>query len=399
MSSSGQHKGWNSVVRLRATMAVLTLVVVFLFALATSVAQAQTFTPLYSFGGASGKYPVAGLVLDVAGNLYGTTQQGGAHGLGTIFKVDSTGTETVLHSFKGGKSDGAFPGAGLAFDTKGDLYGTTTLGGALNRGTVFKVSRTTAVVYSFKGTGGDGAYPIASVVADNAGNVYGTTQQGGTHGLGTVFKLNAAGKEKVLYSFKGVPDGEYPCAGLVLDAKGNLYGTTQLGGPASQNNGTVFKLDKAGKETVLHSFTNANGDGAYPLGGVVRDKAGNLYGTASEGGANGFGIVFKLDKTGKETPLYAFGTNNGDGIFPSAGLVQDTQGHLYGTTELGGANGPGAVFEVTATGTETVLHSFLGTDGGIPLAALVQDTQQGNLYGTTTVGGAHSAGVVFKLTP
>jgi uncharacterized repeat protein (TIGR03803 family) len=230
------------------------------------------------------------------------------------------------------------------------------------------------------------------------GNVYGTTQQGGAHGYGTVFKLDNAGKETVLHSFRGVPDGEYPCAGLILDAKGNLYGTTQLGGPVSQNDGTVFKVTAKGKETVLYSFTDAKGDGAYPIGGVVRDPAGNLYGTASDGGTNGIGIVFKLDTTGKERVLYSFGTNTGDGAYPFAGLVRDAKGNLYGTAELGGANGPGVVFEVAPTGTETVVHSFGGTDGSYPLAGLVQDAK-GNLYGTATEGGAHNDGVVFKLSP
>jgi uncharacterized repeat protein (TIGR03803 family) len=369
---------------------------ILLLAAATGSAQAQTYTTLFSFQAKAGEYPVAGVVIDSAGNLYGTTQQGGAHGLGTIFKVDANGKETVLHSFSGGKSDGAYPTAGLAFDSKGNLYGTTELGGTWNRGTVFKVSKTTSVLYSFKATGGDGVYPISGVVLDKAGNIYGTTQQGGTRGYGTVFKLSAAGKESVLHSFKNIPDGAYPCAGLILDAKGNLYGTTQLGG-APQNDGTVFKLSSSGKETVLHRFTYTKGDGAYPIGGVVRDKSGNLYGTASDGGAFGIGIVFKLNSSGHQIWSYSFGTNNGDGLYPFAGLVRDAEGNLYGTAELGGANGPGTVFKVTSSGEESTLYSFTGSDGADPLSGLVLDS--GNLYGTTPEGGAHGKGVVFKLTP
>ena len=398
VASIVQTRNVNSAERRWVGNAGMKLCVLLLTAFAASSSQAQTYTTLHSFNGSAGAYPVAGLIVDAAGNLYGTTQQGGSYGLGTVFKVDTSGAETVLHSFKGGKSDGAFPSAGLAFDTKGRLYGTTTLGGRSNQGTVFRVTANTTVVYSFTGTDGDGAYPAAGLVADRVGNVYGTTQQGGTHGYGTVFKLDKAGKETVLHSFGGVPDGEYPCAGLILDAKGNLYGTTQLGGPASQNDGTVFKVNTKGKETVLYSFTDANGDGAYPIGGVVRDPAGNLYGTASDGGANGIGMVFKLETTGKESVLYSFGTNAGDGAYPFAGLVRDAKGNLYGTAELGGANGPGAVFEVTPTGTETVVHSFGGSDGSNPLAGLVRDAK-GNLYGTATQGGAHNDGVVFKLTP
>jgi uncharacterized repeat protein (TIGR03803 family) len=364
-----------------------------LMALATS-SEAQTFKTLFSLDSASGTYSVAGLAIGPDGNLYGTAQQGGAHNLGTVFKTDSAGKFTVLYSFTG--TDGAYPSAGLTFDSDGNVYGTTMLGGSANRGTVFKVGAKSEI-YSFGSKHGDGAYPIAGVVVDGAGNVYGTTQQGGAHGFGTIFKLSAAGKETILYSFKGVPDGEYPCAGLTLDSKGDLYGTTQLGGPISQNDGTVFELTSAGKETVLYSFTDANGDGAYPIGGVVRDDAGNLYGTTSDGGQFGIGIVFEVDKTGKETVLYPFGQNSGDGLYPFAGLVRDAKGNLYGTTEFA-ANGPGAVFEVTPSGDETLLHTFAGSDGADPLAALVQDTK-GNLYGTTTEGGAHNKGVVFQLVP
>jgi len=368
--------------------------ILLLMALATSSAQAQTFKTLFSLDSSSGTYSVAGLAIGPDGNLYGTAQQGGAHNLGTVFKVDSAGKLTVLYSFSG--TDGAYPSAGLTFDADGNVYGTTMLGGSANRGTVFKVGAKSEI-YSFGSKHGDGTYPIAGVVVDGAGNVYGTTQQGGAHGFGTVFKLSAAGKETILYSFKGVPDGEYPCAGLTLDSKGNLYGTTQLGGPISQNDGTVFQLSSGGKETVLYSFTDNNGDGAYPIGGVIRDDAGNLYGTTSDGGQFGIGIVFEVDKTGKETVLYPFGQNSGDGLYPFAGLVRDAEGNLYGTTEFD-ANGPGAVFEVTPSGDETILHNFAGSDGADPLAALVQDTK-GNLYGTTSEGGVHNKGVVFQLVP
>jgi uncharacterized repeat protein (TIGR03803 family) len=388
-----QHQKRNSAAPLRVNKSWL-LAVLFLAAFAIASAQAQTFKTLHSFNGTSGAYPVAGLVIGPDGNLYGTTQQGGAHGLGTVFEVESDGKFVLLHSFAG--ADGAFPSAGLAFDSHGNVYGTTMLGGNSNRGTVFKVG-TKSVSYSFSGKHGDGAYPIAGVVVDSAGNAYGTTQEGGSHGYGTVFKFDGTSKETVLYSFRGVPDGEYPCAGLILDKKGNLYGTTQLGG-GTQNDGTVFKLTPAGKEAVLHSFTFANGDGAYPIGGVVSDGAGNLYGTTSDGGANRVGIVFKLDKSGKESVLYSMGTNSGDGLYPFAGLIRDTKGNLYGTAELGGPNGGGTIFEVTPAGEETTLQGLGGSDGSIPLAGLARDSK-GNLYGTTAEGGTSNNGVVFKLTP
>lgn len=393
MAITVQHQKRNSAAPSRMNKFLL-LAVLFLAAFAIASAQAQTFKALHSFNGASGAYPVAGLVIGLDGNLYGTTQQGGAHDLGTVFEVESDGKFLLLHSFAG--ADGAFPSAGLAFDAHGNVYGTTMLGGSSNRGTVFKVG-TKSVSYSFTGKHGDGAYPIAGVVVDSAGNAYGTTQQGGSHGYGTVFKLDAKDKETVLYSFRGVLDGEYPCAGLILDKKGNLYGTTQLGG-GTQNDGTVFRVSPAGKETVLYRFTFNNGDGAYPIGGVVSDGAGNLYGTTSDGGANRVGIVFKLDKNGKETVLYSMATNSGDGLYPFAGLVRDSKGNLYGTAELGGPNGGGTVFEVTPAGQETTLHGFGGSDGAFPLAGLIRDSK-GNVYGTTAQGGTSNAGVVFKLTP
>jgi len=247
-----------------------------------------------------------------------------------------------------------------------------------------------------------------ALVPNSNGNLYGTTSQQGAYGYGTVFKLDSTGKETVLYSFTGTSgDGANPYAGLARDAKGNLYGTTYYGGLESCNNigcGVVFKLDTTGKESLLHTFTGTEGDGANPSGGLVRDAKGNLYGTTrfSAGG----GIVFKVDATGKETVLYAF-SGHADGDEPFNGtLVRDGRGNLYGTTLLGGdlacslGYGCGTVFQVDTTGKETVLYNFTGTggDGENPMAGLVRDTK-GNLYGTTAYGGAYGYGTVFKLTP
>src|SRR5271157_3461030 len=337
-------------------------------------------------GGTDGAGPYAGLVLDAQGNVYGTTYYGGdlacsAYGCGTVFTVDTTGKETVLYSFTRVGGDGAGPYAGLVLDAQGNLYGTTYAGGnpactleGPGCGTVFKVDTTgkETVLHSFTGTGGDGANPYAGLVRDAQGNLYGTTYVGGA-GYGTVFKLDTTGKETVLYSFTGY-DGSGPEAGLVLDAQGNLYGTTKYGGNlacyAPYGCGTVFKLDTTGKETVLYSFTGTGtGDGEAPEAGLVLDTKGNLYGTTPYGGTNGGasngGTVFKVDTTGKETVLYSFaGTGAGDGQNPEAGLVLDAQGNLYGTTYFGGANAGGTVFKVDTTGKETVLHSFTGTGGG-----------------------------------
>jgi len=391
-------------------IATLVLAVFVQAVLDTQSVQAQTLTVLHSFTGThgDGAFPQADLVRDAAGNLYGTTSQGGAvtkcgH-CGIVFKVDTAGNETVLHTF-GSTGDGADPEAGLIQDAADNLYGTTTYGGASNFGTVFKVDPTTrkeTVLYSFTG-GTDGEYPFADLIRDAAGSLYGTTWGGGTSracyggGCGTVFKLDATGKETVLYSFTGGADGANPTAGLVQDAAGNLYGTTEIGGSSGQ--GVVFKLDATGKETVLHSFAGGV-DGASPHSALVRDEEGNLYGTTIAGGVfRSSGTLFKVDAAGTETVLHSF--NRVDGWNPEAGLVRDQEGNLYGTTLQGGAfaESDGTVFKVDKAGTETVLHSFTGavsTDARAPLAALVLDAA-GNLYSTTVAGGDFG-GTVFKLT-
>ena len=268
---------------------------------------------------------------------------------------------------------------------------------------MFKLDKTgkETVLYSFAG-GSDGENPVAGLVWDAKGNLYGITSLGGASGYGTVFKLDKAGKETVLHSFTGpAGDGAEPMAGLTRDAKGNLYGTTVYGGSGTCKNGgldgcgTVFKLDKTSKETVLYSFPGTESDGTYPDAGLVPDAAGNLYDTTFGGGASGAGTVFKLDKTGKETVLYSF--DGADGANPVAGLVWDAKGNLYGTT-YNGASGYGTVFKLEKTGKETVLHSFVGTDGAHPYAGLVRDAK-GKLYGTTYLGGSSDRGTVWKLTP
>jgi uncharacterized repeat protein (TIGR03803 family) len=271
---------------------------------------------------ADGYNPLGGLVQDGAGNLYGTTFAGGSsfgtdgNGGGTVFKVDSTGHETVLYNFcsKTNCADGQLSYAGPILDAAGNLYGTTSQGGANNWGTVFEVNQNSqeTVLYSFCSAANcaDGQLPYAGLIRDAAGNLYGTTAYGGANNGGTVFKLDKNGHETVLYSFcsaTNCTDGQLPYAGLFRDAAGNLYGTTYGGGAIGAANfqgGTVFKLDTAGHETVLYSFCAAGGtqctDGEMPVGGLVLDAAGNLYGTAAFGGANavspnGSGAVFKVN--------------------------------------------------------------------------------------------------------
>jgi uncharacterized repeat protein (TIGR03803 family) len=274
-------------------------------------------TVLHSFtGGADGAYVYAGVIRDSAGNLYGTTWNGGAANAGVVFRVDAADQETVLYNFRGG-GDGTNPYAGLTAGPNGALYGTTVYGGTAGSGTVFELippaipggAWTETVLYNFT-AGIDGAEPWAGVIRDPAGNLYGTTSGGGafgacasftSSGCGVVFKLNTAGNYRVLYRFTGYPDGASPAAGVIRDSTGNLYGTTPQGGAAvcSGGCGVVFKLDTAGSETVLYTFTGSNG--VSPAAGVIRDSAGNLYGTAGGGGASGYGVVFKVDTAGHET--------------------------------------------------------------------------------------------------
>jgi len=377
-------------------------------------AHGQTFSVLHSFeGGTDGEGPYGGVVRDAAGNLYGTTSYGGAFSNGTVFKLDTTRKETVLYSFTGG-SDGAIPLAGLILDAAGNLYGTTEAGGDLNCkspvgcGTVFKVDKTgkETVLYSFTPEADGAGTPFAGVIRDAAGNLYGTTADGGPFYSGTVFKLDTTGKETVLYTFtggQGGTDGFFPAGALIRDAAGNLYGTTQLGGNYSF--GTVFKLDSTGKETVLYRFPGGS-SGDQPVGGVIMDKEGNLYGTTQGGGYYFDGTVFKLNPVGYETVLYNFGSGT-DGTLPVAGVIADTAGNLYGTTQYGGTSNLGTVFKLDKTGKETVLYSFTGgADGASPVAGLVRDAA-GNLYGTAYFGGDSGSfcsgvggcGVVFKIAP
>jgi uncharacterized repeat protein (TIGR03803 family) len=400
----------------RAASAALALAVVFVAAIAaTQLAQAQTFTILYTFTGSpDGQLPFAALIGDAAGNLFGTTAGGGAAGAGTVFTLDKTGKETVLYSFTPG-SDGGGPTGPVLRDAKGNLYGTAQCCGSGNYGTVFKLDTTgkETVLYSFTGQS-DGAGPSGKLVRDAAGNLYGTTSLGGASFSGTVFKVDKTGKETVLHSFTAGADGYFPFSGLIRDGAGNLYGTTNLGGGSGCGGngcGTVFKLTpgKNGrwKEKVLYSFAGG-ADGAGPAAGVIRDAVGNLYSTTVGGGASGVGTVFKLSKTGKETVLYSFAGGT-DGAVPyEAGLVRDAKGGLYGTTYFGGGSGCGGsgcgtVFKISSTRKETVLYSFTGgADGAFPLVGLLRN-KAGDLYGTASSGGDSSCtggcGTVFEITP
>src|ERR1019366_7771530 len=313
-------------------------------------------------------------------------------------------TLTTLYTFcsQSGCTDGANPYAELVQATNGDLYGTTQGGGTnLGYGTVFKITPggTLTTLYSFCSQTNctDGARPYAGLVQAANGNFYGTTYSGGTNGGGTVFKITQGGTLTTLYSFcsqTNCTDGDGPYAGLVQAANGDLYGTTNGGG--TNGLGTVFKIPPGGTLTTLYSFcsqTNCT-DGADPTAGLVQATNGDLYGTAQEGGANGYGTVFKITPPGTLTTLHRF--NGTDGATPYAGLVQAADGDFYGTTGGSGINNDGTVFRITPGGTLTTLYSFF-TDGQYPYAGLVQDTN-GDFYGTTLKGGANDGGTVFRLS-
>ena len=454
--------------------------------LSVSLLALDSETVLYTFpGGSHGAVGGTQFVSDPAGNLYGTTFSGGndstscetatgVPGCGVVFKLTPRAhgawEETVLHTFTGG-SDGAMPSGGVILDSAGNLYGTTWYGGDKRPahchatgfvpgcGLVYKLSPTEhgpwneTVLHAFTG-GSDGSLPFAGVILDSKGNVYGTATFWGDVGYGVVFKLTPTNKgpwtESVLYSFTGGTDGSAPYGGLTFDSRGNLYGVTLYAGDLSvkcygaTGCGVVFKLTPSGSgpwtETVLHAFTGGT-DGGYILMGVIPDSRGNVYGTALYGGnatANnclggdgigappGCGVVFKLapgaHEAWKETVLYTF-TGGSDGAFASSPLVFDSSGNLYGMTANGGDlaatcpfgneknNGCGVVFKLkpAAKGpwSESVLYAFTGgADGGSPESNLLFDSAS-NIFGITEAGGKRSectgnfsgagCGVVFKI--
>ncbi len=362
---------------------------------------------LHSFtGGASdGMYPYASLILDGSGNLYGTTYQGGAYNVGTVFTVKTNGAGFQLSfTFKGGASDGSNPQTSLILGGSGDLYGTTYLGGAFNAGTVFVVKTDGTgfqLLYTFAGGASDGLYPSASLILDGSGNLYGTAYQGGTSNFGTLFSVKTDGTGfQLLHSFAGgASDGAYPLASLVSDGVGNLYGTTYQGGTSDL--GTAFKMKTDGTGfQLLHSFTGSTSDGSNPLASLVLDGSGNLYGMTPYGGSLGAGTVFSVKTDGTSfQPLHSFTGGASDGSNPQGSLILDGAGNLYGTTMNGGMTDIGTVFSLKTDGTAfQLLHVFTGgvSDGSDPQASLVLDAA-GNLYGTSLYGGPSDLGTVFSV--
>jgi uncharacterized repeat protein (TIGR03803 family) len=388
-----------------------------------TLAHAQTVSTLYSFCAESGcpSAPNAALVQAANGDLYGLAASGGAHSLGAVFKLTPGGTLTTLYSFcaQSGCPDGQFPVLGLALATSGDLYGFTEGGGANTNGTFFRVtpSGTLATLNSFCTQVGcpSGEY-LNSLLRATNGGFYFTTQFGGigakgASGQGAVYKITPEGTYTQLYSFctdasDGCPNGAIPYAGVTQATNGDLYGTTAEGGNDDVD-GTVFKITPSGTLTTLYSFCAQSGcpDGDYPVAGLVQASNGDLYGTTEYGGngSPGSGTVFKITPGGKLTTLYSFCAQSGcpDGRGSPYTLIQATDGNLYGTSTSGGANNGGTVFKITPGGKLTTLYSFCAqsgcTDGETPSSGLVQHTN-GILYGTTESGGANGAGTFFSLS-
>jgi uncharacterized repeat protein (TIGR03803 family) len=409
---------------MRISTAVSKLGIMAVLTLLTLPAQAISREKvLHVFSGSDGSAPNGSVIFDKAGNLYGTTSAGGAGGFGTVFKLtpgeNGTWTQTVLHEFNRDGTDGANPEGTLIFDNAGNLYGTTSNGGSDQNGAIFELlpqadgSWTETILYSLHGT--DGSHPYGSLTFDAQGNLYGTAYQGGYSlkkciygGCGTVFKLSAGSNgewtETTIHIFHG-DDGSNPFCNVVFDAQGNLYGTTV--GYASNYFGTVFRLTPVPSgqwpETVITKFNDPGGDQLYS--GLIFDKAGSLYGTTWSGGAHAAGSVFKLTpgQNGKWTKTTLHSFNGKDGSFVYAGVVFDAAGSLWGTT-AGYGSDLGSVYKLSpgSSGqwTITVLRTFtdIQVNGGVVFDAT------GNVYSTTLQGGSGSTcnegcGQVFELTP
>jgi uncharacterized repeat protein (TIGR03803 family) len=367
---------------------------------------AQVWSPLYSDSntvitkaGDSGGNPYSVLIEGTNGNLYGTTRNGGADGFGAVFEIHKDGSSiNTLHVFTGG-TDGGFPVAGVIQAADGNFYGTTGTGGANGFGVVYQLAESGSmrVLHSFTGT--DGANPVAALVAGTDGFFYGTTPNSTNGESGTVFSVNTTGTFNVLHTFTGGADGGAPTAPLFLDQSGSFYGTTSTS-TSGTGPGTIFRISSGGSLVTVNTLPLSGTVpvlGETPLGGLVSGTDGNFYGTTSAGGANGFGTIYRLTASGTMSVVYAF-TGGNDGGAPVSGLTSGTDGLLYGTTPLYGANGVGTIFSVSTSGAFTTLYSFTRNGGGRDPQAPPTLASDGNFYGTTQLGGDNGYGVVYQAS-
>ena len=361
----------------------------------------SSLTTLYSFKGTNADigYPVGNIMQATDGFFYGTGYEYGSFGGGGVFKISSSFTEALFYSFAGGGTDGDYPYAGLMQADNGNIYGLTSSGGANNQGVLFQLTLAgvETVLHSF-GSANDGAYPeYATLVEGTDGYLYGTTYEGGAYGEGSAFRIKPDGSSySVIFSFgQTQATGYNPYGGFVFGSNGDLYGVTAYGG--ANNEGMIFELTTSGTLTALHSFAGPPSDGEVPLAALTLGKDGNFYGTTSNGGPNGLGIVFKMTPAGTETVIYAFGTNAGDGGGTYQPLIEGPDGNLYGICYQGGISNQGTLFVVSPTsGQEVTLHEFAGgtTDGELPVGLVLGS--DGHFYGSTLEGGTANAGVFFR---
>ena len=358
--------------------------------------QAGTESLLYSFSGGTtdGTTPL-GLIQAIDGSFYGVTELGGANNRGTFFNLTPSGaTESVLYSFGSTDTDGV-PNSSIIQATDGNFYGAGIDNPTPGLGTIYKINPAGTIeenLYTFTGGTTDGAYP-QQVIQASDGSFYGITQMGGASNDGAVFKITQSGIETVFYSFTGGTTGGASPSSLIQGSDANFYGTATAGGAG--NDGVVFKITPAGTETILHSFTGGTTDGSN-VRALIEGNDGNLYGVTLAGGPSNDGAVFKLTLSGTETLIYFFEGGPADGSGPNA-LTQASDGNLYGTTGSGGASGVGTIFKISPTA-ETILHSFSGgpTDGAGPYGGLIQATN-GGLYGVTFYGGSSNDGAIYEV--
>lgn len=371
-----------------------------LLAMAAVASPAQTYTTLHSFNETDGSNPYAGLMQANDGNLYGTTSAGGANGDGTVFQFTTSGTLTTIHNFNHfSPIDGAQPYAGLIQARDGYLYGTTYRGGSHNVGIVYKITlggmMKTLQDFDYQP---DGALPYAGLIQATNGLLYGTASNGGGE-FGTAFIATAFGQLIPIYTFINSFIGANPVAGLVQASNGNLYGAADSGG--SDGCGALFEMTLSGAYTMVHDFTGD--DGCSPQATLVQGSDGNLYGTTIAGGAGGqghnYGAAFKITPSGTFTLLHTF--DGTDGTYPTGALIQASDGNFYGTTQYGGAYNQGTIFKMTPSGTVTTLYSFCPqsfcNDGANPYAGLILGSD-GVFYGTTFNGGGGGHGTIFSLS-